>query len=57
MKVDSDLWMRPAVKLDGTKYYEYMLAYVDDLCGMSIDTKSMFGAIGQLFQLKEEILY
>ena len=57
MKADPDLWMRPAVKPDGTKHYEYMLAYVDDLCGMSIDTKSMFGAIGQLFQLKEEILY
>ena len=46
MKADPDLWLRLAVKLDGTKYYEYMLAYVDDLCGMSIDTKSMFDAIG-----------
>ena len=53
MKADPELWMRPAVKLDGTKYYEYMLAHVDDLCGMSIDTKSMFDAIGQLFRLKE----
>ena len=53
MKADPDLWMRPAVKPDGTKYYEYMLAHVDDLCGMSIDTKSMFDAIGQLFRLKE----
>ena len=54
MKADPDLWMRPAVKPDGIKYYEYLLAYVDDLCGMSMDTKNMFDAIGNLFTLKKE---
>ena len=30
---DPDVWFRPAVKDDGTEYYEYMLLYVDDtLC-------------------------
>ena len=54
MKADPDLWMRPAVKPDGTEYYEYLLAYVDDLCGMSMDTKHMFHSIGELFKLKKE---
>ena len=54
MKVYPDLWMRPAVKPDGTEYYEYLLAYVDDLCGMSMDTKNMFDSIGNLFTLKKE---
>ena len=54
MKADPDLWMRPAVKPDGTKYYEYLLAYVDDLCGMSMNTKNMFDAIGRMFKLKKE---
>ena len=54
MKADPDLWMRPAVKPDGTRYYEYLLAYVDDLCGMSMDTNHMFDAIGAMFTLKKE---
>ena len=54
MKADPDLWMRPAVKPNGDKYYEYLLAYVDDLCGMSMDTKHMFQSIGDLFKLKKE---
>jgi len=28
---DPDVWMRPAVKGNGIKYYEYILVYVDDL--------------------------
>ena len=53
MKADPDLWMRPAVKPDGEKYYEYLLAYVDDLCGQSVNTKHMFDSIGRLFELKK----
>ena len=29
-KVDPDVWMIPAIKSDGTEYYEYALVYVDD---------------------------
>ena len=56
MKADPDLWMRPAVKPDGTKYYEYPLAYVDvdDLCGMLMDTNNMFDTIGNMFTLKKK---
>jgi hypothetical protein len=34
-KVDADVWMRPAVKADGSKYYEYVLCYVDDILVVS----------------------
>ena len=27
---DPDVWLRPAVKPDGEKHYEYILCYVDD---------------------------
>eukprot|EP00957_Ditylum_brightwellii_P032181 2439896-Ditylum_brightwellii.AAC.1 len=27
---DPDVWMRPAIQSDGSKYYEYILLYVDD---------------------------
>jgi len=54
MKADPDLWMRPAVKPDGTKYYDYLLAYIDDLCGMSMDTNNISDAIENMFTLKKE---
>jgi hypothetical protein len=34
-KADADVWMRPAVKADGSKYYKYVLCYVDDLLVVS----------------------
>jgi hypothetical protein len=34
-KADADVWMRPAVKADGSKYYEYVLCYVDDILVVS----------------------
>ena len=30
-KADLDVWMRPAIKSDGTEYYGYDLVYVDDV--------------------------
>jgi hypothetical protein len=29
-KVDPDVWLRPAVKENNDRYYEYILTYVDD---------------------------
>ena len=41
-QADADVWLRPAVKADGTKYYEYVLCYVDDiLCGSEHPQKFM----------------
>ena len=34
---DPDVYMRPAIKPDGFKYWEYLLAYVDDCCSISFD--------------------
>ena len=28
---DSDVWRNPTVKSDGTKYYEYIVVYINDL--------------------------
>jgi len=38
---DPDVWLRPAIKPDGTEYYEYVLCYVDDILAISIDPKSV----------------
>ena len=41
------MWLRPAIKLEGDEYYEYVLMYVDDILAISIDPteilKSMEG--------------
>jgi len=36
---DPDVWMKPAVKADGTKYYEYILVYMDDQLSISENPK------------------
>ena len=32
---DPDVWMRPAIKSDGTHCYEYVLLYTDDALTIS----------------------
>jgi len=32
---DPDVWMKPATKADGYKYYDYILVYVDDILVIS----------------------
>jgi len=42
---DPDVWRRPAVKQDGTKYYEYILVYVDDQLMISENPKAITDAL------------
>jgi len=42
---DPDVWMKPAVKADGTKYYEYILVYVDDQLSISENPKWITDAL------------
>ena len=49
-----DVWMRKATKSDGTRYYEYVLLYVDDLLVVSENAEGvMRSEIGKYFELKE----
>ena len=36
---EPNLWLRPAVKLNGSEYYEYILCYVDDVLCISHNQK------------------
>ena len=49
---DQDVWMRPAVKSDGTKYYEYVLCYVDDVLCISANPAITMNGIRRDFKLK-----
>ena len=49
---DADVWMRPAVKSCGFKYYEYILCYVDDVLCISDKPKATLLGIAKDFTLK-----
>jgi hypothetical protein len=49
--------MRPALKGDGSEYYEYVLIYTDDVLVVSTDGERILGdGIGRYFELKEELI-
>ena len=51
---DPDVWMRPALKADGTEYWEYVLLYVDDVLVVSDRGEELLRKeIGKYFKLKE----
>ena len=49
---DPDVWMRPAVKPNGETYYEYLLAYVDDLLSISLNPMKTMLRVKDKFELK-----
>ena len=52
---DPDVWMRPAIKSDGTMCYDYVLLYVDDALVVSKNAESILrNQLGRYFELKEE---
>jgi hypothetical protein len=53
-RADPDVWLRPAVKLDGFKYYEMVLVYVDDILCISHDPKATMVGIQETFKLKDD---
>ena len=51
---DPDVWMRPAVRSDGSEYYEYILTYVDDILCISHNPMASMLAIQSKFKLKND---
>ena len=52
---DPDVWMREALKADGTEYWEYVLLYTDDCLYISTNPeRTLRNKIGKYFRLKEE---
>jgi hypothetical protein len=50
---DPDVWLRGATKPDGTQYYEYLLAYVDDMLMISHEPQKTMDALSKLYRMKE----
>ncbi|KAI2506381.1 Reverse transcriptase (RNA-dependent DNA polymerase) [Fragilaria crotonensis] len=53
-KADPDVWIRPAMKADGFKYYEMVLVYVDDILCVSHDPKATMLGLQTTFKLKDD---
>ena len=51
---DPDVWIRPAAKADGEKYYEYILVYVDDILAISTKAKEVMLEIAECFKFKKD---
>ncbi|KAI2499207.1 Reverse transcriptase (RNA-dependent DNA polymerase) [Fragilaria crotonensis] len=52
-KADPDVWMKAATKADGTKFYSYVLAYVDDILCLDTDPKNVMDALSKVYKLKD----
>jgi hypothetical protein len=52
-KTDLDVWIRAAVKTDDTKYYKYVLCYVDDILCCSKWPDIIMEKLGKLMEFKE----
>jgi hypothetical protein len=53
---DRDVWMQPAVKPDGFRYYEYVLLYVDDTLVVSHDPMKIMRALQAEYRLKDDLV-
>jgi hypothetical protein len=51
---DPDVWMRPATKVDGAEYYEYILMYVDDILAVSATPMPIMQEIQDMVKFKND---
>jgi hypothetical protein len=51
---DPDVWLRPALKIDGETYYEYVLMYVDDILGVSANLLPIMQEIQDMVKFKND---
>eukprot|EP00978_Attheya_sp_CCMP212_P018938 scaffold52381_cov39-Attheya_sp.AAC.1 len=46
---DPDVWMRAATKLDGSKYYEYVLIYIDDILALGEHPEKVMISLSEIY--------
>ena len=52
-KVDPDVWMKPKIKPNSEKYWEYVLIYIDNILVMPHQPKVVMDYIASKYILKE----
>jgi hypothetical protein len=51
---DPDVWMRAATKVNGDKYYEYVLIYVDDNLACFMKPQKIMETLAGVYRFKED---
>ena len=51
-KADPDIWLCPAMKPDGTKFYEYVLCYVDNIIYQGLKVDDFMDYLDMVYTLK-----
>ena len=51
-KADQDAYYKPKSREDGTRYYSYLVVYVDDILSVDINPKFALDVIDSNFKLK-----
>ena len=51
-KADPDVWIRPAVRPNGSEYYEMALCYVDDVLVIAVKLMKTMDGIRAVFKLE-----
>jgi Reverse transcriptase (RNA-dependent DNA polymerase) len=52
---DPDVFIRLALKPDGTEYYEFLLTYVDDCLCVSAQPEDTMNVLGKIYDLKDTV--
>ena len=52
LKADPDVWIRPAVRPDGSEYYEMALCCVDDVLAIAAEPMKTMDGIRAVLKLK-----
>jgi hypothetical protein len=50
-----DVWLRPAVKADDTKYYEYVIVFTDDILAISEKPREILDMIDKANKVKPKV--
>jgi hypothetical protein len=49
------VFIRPAAKADGFKYYKFFLTYVDDCLCVSANPQDTMDTLGKIYDLKDTV--
>ena len=52
-KADPDIYLKPKSRNDGSKYYSYIVVYVDDILSVDENPQEAIDRIGSMFKIKE----
>jgi hypothetical protein len=53
---ENEMWFKPATKLDGTEYYQYVLVYTDDILAISTKPGDILAYFDQHNVLKPNLI-